>query len=130
MEEFENFDPKVGAKLQKKNVAATLDPQLHNLDDYKQAVCTSCDGKISYITCHVFYEDLAKLAEVLPERTYKEEVVEVQSDEEEIYSPKFASSPKFAPTDSVVVEENDFNLEIDAKKKMRGNGYDIEDLQP
>ena len=35
---------------------------------FKQAVCTGADGKISYITCHMFYEDLAKVYEVLPER--------------------------------------------------------------
>jgi hypothetical protein len=78
MVEYEDKETKKKfSKLEKKNVEKTLDPHLNNLDDYKQAVCTSCDGKISYITCHVFYEDLAKVAEVLPERTYKEEVVEV-----------------------------------------------------
>lgn len=35
---------------------------------FKQAVCTGADGKVSYITCHMFYEDLAKVAEVLPKR--------------------------------------------------------------
>lgn len=32
-----------------------------NLDTFKQAVCTGADGKISYITCHIFFEDLAKI---------------------------------------------------------------------
>lgn len=30
-------------------------------DSFKQAVCTGADGRISYITCHMFYEDLAIL---------------------------------------------------------------------
>ena len=51
------------------DVSRTLDPQFNVKDDYKQAVCTSCDGKITYITCHVFYEDLALLADVLPAQT-------------------------------------------------------------
>jgi hypothetical protein len=33
----------------------------NNLDTFKQAVCTGADGKISYITCHIFFEDLAKI---------------------------------------------------------------------
>ena len=35
-------------------------------ESFKQAVCTGADGKISYITCHMYYEDLHKIEIFLP----------------------------------------------------------------
>jgi hypothetical protein len=57
-------------ELQAKQQDLNKDPQtgkpLYGEDEnYIQAVCTSGDGTISYITCHIFYEDLALLQEVL-----------------------------------------------------------------
>ena len=40
----------------------------NNEETFKQAVCTGADGKISYITCHLFFEDLAKIETVLPKK--------------------------------------------------------------
>ena len=58
---FFDLDDKEHVLTKKEKEAEALKMTPNEENSFQQAVCTTADGNIIYITAHLFYEDLAKI---------------------------------------------------------------------
>ena len=100
-------------------------------EGYEQAVCTTADGSIIYITAHIFYEDLASIACTLPTDEYSQifnsdqsPPLDVSNEEstEEYQDVQVSLEDPLEPESEVFNKDlDDYRLEKDRKRFLRTN---------